>query len=118
MAVGASRRVRQAKGTQARTARARIAPELVRARRSCLATDELTERMAAARTHWLLRRADAVAAPIAECVLHKTVLARVIGNDRHRPARFEPSAQRRECALQTGELIVDRDAERLKEPRK
>src|SRR5204863_4952228 len=90
-----------------------IAGQLVWRWCGCLACHELAQRKTATRAHGLPRRTHAVAAPLAERVLHDAILARVISDNRHHSAREQTVAQQRKRALEPSELIVDGDPKRL-----
>src|SRR5206468_1316398 len=114
MSARASYRITPSECTQSCAPRARIARKLVRQRRRRFTADELTKSAAATGTHRLLRRTDTFAGPFAKGVLHQSVLAGVIGNDRHHPARLEALAEPWKGPLQRSELLIHGDAERLK----
>src|SRR6185312_17486913 len=73
------------------------------------------ERDAPACTNGLARRASACGAPRTHRVLDQPVLAGVIRDDAERAARYEHVTQYGKDALESNQLVVHRDAYRLKE---
>ena len=90
---------------------------LARAAVTALRVHALAERHGAAHADRLARRTRARIAPVAECVLHHAVLARVIRDHRHCAARRETVAQRGQRALERPELVVHLNANRLEDAR-
>src|SRR5207248_270335 len=113
----ASRLFAQLERSQPCAPRARIARQLVWSRSGRLASEQRAECPSAAGAYRLLGRADARAAPLAEGVLHETILARVIADDRHDTTRKEPVSQHGEGVLERGDLVIHGDSKRLEQAR-
>src|SRR5439155_15619462 len=103
--------------SELRRASARIGPQLGETGTDRFSREQATQRAPAAVAHGLPWRADARPAPVAERVLDDAVLARVVGDHRHAAAGHERGAERRQGELELLELLVDDDAQRLKQPR-
>src|SRR6266545_1241053 len=96
---------------------ARIGGDFVRVGNDRLLREHAPERPAAAGAHGLAWRADALARPFPNLMLDDAVLTRVIRDDAQPPAGLERVAQGRQRGAERFELAVDRDAQRLKQPR-
>src|SRR6185312_14347389 len=97
------------------TARARVACDLRSAGGDRLARDQSAERDAATRANRLAWRANACGTPRTHRVLDQPVLAGVICDDGEGAARYKHVTQYGKDALESAQLLVHRDAHRLKE---
>src|SRR5439155_4257343 len=100
-----------------RRAGAWIGGDLIRVGNDRLLREHPAERPAATGAHGLAWRANALARPFPKLMLDDAVLARVIRDDTQPPAAHERATQGRQRGAERFELCVDRDAQRLKQPR-
>src|SRR5438046_4775997 len=100
-----------------RRSRAWVDSDFLGLRQDRFLGEHATKRATPAGADRLLGRTDAIARPLAKLVLHHAVFAGMVRDDAQPAARDERIAQRGQRGRKRIDLCVDRDAQRLKQPR-
>src|SRR5437667_9511011 len=100
-----------------RRAGPRVGRDLGGLGRDRLLREHAPGRAAPARAHRLAGRTDTLPAPLPERVLHNAIFSGMVRNDAESAARDERVAHYRQGSDQRAELVIDGDAEGLKQAR-